>query len=237
MRVASLRQPIRTRNVPVRGFSGLKTTAGNLTLRRLVSRLFHFAAWLAALACVPGGALWALTPVGIQLAGQRLPAGSDGFWRLFFASPTLLLLGLVGLWWLGRLGSGLTARLGLIAASVGLAMVIFGNVGQFWLGLDDLFTVTAPAYRAFRIGLVLLALGAVVLGVAAARERALPAWVAAPFVLAALCGLAASLQNLGDLGAGLWSAFGAGWIWLGSSAALSQILTSLDRRSTKKSAP
>lgn len=206
-------------------------------MRRLAALLFRWIAWLAALACVPGGALWALTPLGIQLADQQLPAGSERFWQLFFTAPLLLLVGLAGLWWLGCLGSGRLARVALIVTCVGLGMVVFGNVGQFWFGLDDLFTVTAPAYRTFRIGLVLLALGALVLGIATAYKRTLPAWGALPFVLAALCGLVAFLQDLGDLGAGLWSAFGADWIWLAFSATLGRLLASLRNQKTKTSDP
>ncbi|CAN5619826.1 hypothetical protein BH24ACT22_BH24ACT22_01200 [soil metagenome] len=163
-------------------------------MRGLAARALGWSVRLMALACVPGGAFWALTPVGIQLADQRLPAGSERFWQLFSAAPLLLLLGLAGLWWLGCLGSGLPARAGLATAGIGLAMIVLGNVGQFWLGLDDLFTVAAPAFRVFRLGLVLVALGAIVLGTVAALRRALPIWSAAPFVLGALCGLFRGFQ-------------------------------------------
>lgn len=206
---------------------------GSPVMRKLAARVFRSTAWLAALACIPGGVLWALTPLGIQLADQRLPAGSDRFWQLFSTAPLLLLVGLAGLWRLGCLGSGRFARASLALTSFGLGMVIFANVGQFWFGLDDLFTVTAPAYRAFRFGLVVLALGALFLGIATGRERSLPIWGILPFTLAALCGLAAFLQDLGNVGAGLWSAFGVGWLWLGLSAVLVRLLTYLREREAK----
>lgn len=206
-------------------------------MRRLATLLFRWSAWLAALACVPGGTLWALTPLGTHLADQRLPAGSDRFWQLFSTAPLLLLVGLAGLWWLDCLGSGRFTWVGLAVAGVGICMIVLGNIGQFWFGLDDLFTLTAPAYRAFRIGLLLLALGGAILGITAARDQALPVWGLLPFAVAVLCGLAAFLQDLGDLGAGLWSAFGAGWIWLGFSGTLAHLLTNLRKRKTKISDP
>ena len=198
-------------------------------MRRLQSRGFRLAAWLATLACVPGGALWALTPLGIQLADQRLPAGSDRFWQLFSAAPILLLIGLAGLWVVGFLGSGKVARLGALAAGFGLALVVVGNVGQFWLNLDGVYPVTAPAYRSFRIGLLVLAVSAIVLGVNSAYQKALPLWAALPFTVAAVCGLAAFLVEVGGIGPGLWSAFGAGWIWLGFSVVVA-LLAALRRR-------
>jgi hypothetical protein len=149
----------------------------------------------------------------------------------------LLLVGLAGLWWLDCLGSGRFTWVGLAVAGVGICMIVLGNIGQFWFGLDDLFTVTAPAYRAFRIGLLFLALGGAILGITAARDQALPVWGLLPFAVAVLCGLAAFLQDLGDLGAGLWSAFGAGWIWLGFSGTLAHLLTNLRKRKTKISDP
>lgn len=193
-------------------------------MQNLVTLLSRLAYWIAVLFCIPGGALWALTPLGIQLADQRLPSGSARFWQLFSLAPMLLLVGLAGVWLVGCLGSGWIARLSLVAACLGLLIVVFGNVGQFWFGLDDIYPVTAPAYRAFRIGLLVLAVSAATLGVSSAYERALPIWAALPFTVAAFCGLVAFLGGVEELGPGLWSAFGAGWIWLGFSVALVQLV-------------
>lgn len=187
-------------------------------------------AWLAALACVPGGVLWALTPLGIRIAEERLPEGNDRFWQLFPSAPLLLLVGLAGLWFLRYVGSGWLGRMGVVGAFIGLVLVISGNVGQFWLDLDDTFAVLAPAYRTFRMGLVLLAVGAVVFGAAAVRDRALPFWAVLPFVVASICGLIAFLRDLGAPGAGLWAAFGAGWVWLGFSVVLVRLMTRSRKR-------
>ncbi len=193
--------------------------------------------WLAALCCLPGGALWALSPLGILLAEGYLAGGATVFWQLFSSAPLLMLVGLIGLRLTGHVGSGWLARAGFAATLAGLVAVISGNVGQFWLGLDDTFMVTAPAYRAFRIGLVVLAAGSLLFGLAAAKDRSVPLWGTIPFVAAAICGLAAFTGNLGSLGSGLWTAFGAGWIWLGLSVLLAGLATYLRERKTKKLKP
>lgn len=187
--------------------------------------------WLAVLACLAGGALWAVSPLGVVLAQLRLQGGGDVFWQLFPAAPLALAVGVVGLLWVGALGRGWTSRLAAGVVLLGLAMVVAGNVGQFWLGLDDTYTVLAPAYYTFRIGLIVLAVGSGVAGISGLLERSLPAWGALPFVAAALGGLVAFAGDLGTLGSGLWAAFGAGWIWLGFSVVLSALAGLLkDRR-------
>lgn len=187
----------------------------------LASKAVTGLSWLAVLACLAGGALWALSPLGIVLAQLRLQGGGDVFWQLFPAAPLALTAGLAGLLWVGVLGRGWPSRTGAGVALLGLAMVVAGNVGQFWLGLDDTYTVLAPAYHTFRAGLVVLAVGSGLFGLAGMLERSLPAWGALPFVAAALGGLVAFVWDLGTLGSGLWAAFGAGWIWLGFSVVLS----------------
>jgi hypothetical protein len=199
-------------------------------LRRLASKLIAALSWLAVLACLPGGALWVISPLGIVLAEQRLLEGSDVFWKLFPAAPLALVVGLVGLMWIGALGSGWPAKIGAGVTLLGLAMVIAGVVGQFWLSLDETFSVLAPAYYTFRAGLVILALGSIAFSLTGLRYGSLPAWGALPFAAGSLCGLVAFSWELGTLGSGLWSAFGAAWIWLGSSVALSGLASFLVRR-------
>jgi hypothetical protein len=199
-------------------------------LRRLASRLVTGLSWLAALSCLPGGALWAVSPLGLVLAEQRLVEGADVFWRLFPAAPLAMALGVVGLLCIGALGAGWSARIGAGVTLLGLLMVIAGSIGQFWLALDETFTVLAPAYYTFRSGLVVLAAGCVILGLAGLREGSVPGWGAIPFVAGAVCGLVAFAWELGTLGSGLWVAFGAGWIWLGSSVALSRFAGFLNGR-------
>jgi hypothetical protein len=199
-------------------------------MKSLVSRVSKGISWLAALSCLPGGALWAVSPLGIVLSAARLQEGSEMFWKLFPAAPLALALGVVGLLWVGALGPGGPAWAGAGVTLLGLLMVVAGVVGQFWLGLDETFMVLAPAYYTFRAGLVVLAAGALVMGIAGVRWGSLPVWGALPFVIAALCGLVAFVWELGTLGSGLWAVFGAGWIWLGFSAALSRLVGFLKQR-------
>lgn len=199
-------------------------------MRRIASKLIAALSWLAALACLPGGALWAISPLGIALAEQRLLEGSDVFWRLFPAAPLAMAVGLVGLLWVGALGSGWPTRIGSIVMLLGLLMVVAGILGQFWLALDETFSVLAPAYYTFRAGLVVSALGSIAVGLAGLRYGSLPAWGALPFVAGSLCGLVSFAWELGTLGSGLWAVFGAAWIWLGSSVALSGLAKFMSQR-------
>ena len=170
---------------------------------------------LTALAClIGGGALWALSPVGVELATLKFKT-PDAFWKLFPSAPLLLALGVLGLL-LGRSGGrGLAAKVGLWGTLAGLLLVAAGDVGLFHLGVDDAYIMAAPAYRAFRVGLLLLAVGALLFGAAETRTGGLPMWTGLPFALSALAGLLAVSQDLGPFGAALWAVFGAGWVWLG----------------------
>ncbi|WP_047864621.1 hypothetical protein [Rubrobacter aplysinae] len=185
-------------------------------MRRLLSGLVAAAVWLASMMVVPGGGLWALTPMGITLAESRLPSGADGFWQLFATAPLLLLVGVVGLHLRGITGGGLLRWASFLVVALGLALVAAGNVGQFWLGVDDVFILAAPGYRAFRIGLLVAAAGSVVLGVSALKDRTVPSWTVPPFLAAAMGGLIAFAVDLGSTGAALWALFGLGWVWLGA---------------------
>jgi hypothetical protein len=103
-------------------------------------------------------------------------------------------------------------------ALAGLILIVAGDVGQFWLGLDDRYIMTAPAYRTFRIGLVVFAVGSIAYGVASGKDRTLPVWGALPFAIGGLCGLLAFWSDLGQFGAVLWILFGLAWAWLSLAA-------------------
>ncbi len=182
------------------------------------SKLGTLFRWASPACLIGGGALWALSPLGVELSELKFKT-PEVFWKLFVSAPLILVPGLVGLYLMGgvRLGGrrGLAARVGLWAAFAGLLLVVAGDIGLYHLGVDDVYIMTAPAYRAFRAGLLLLAAGALLFGAAETRGGGFPAWAGLPFALSALAGLVAASQGLGSFGAALWAVFGAGWVWLG----------------------
>jgi hypothetical protein len=183
--------------------------------------------------CVPGGVLWALTPTGISISNLAFHT-PNVFWKLFWPAPLLILLGLVGLQLRQSGRSGLLGKLGFFVAILGLVMVIAGDVGLYWLGVDDDYIVTAPAYNTFRLGLLVLAVGSILFGVTSPRDGALPTWGLLPFVVGSLCGLISFSRDLGSFGAVLWILFGVGWAWLGLSLAVEGFSSFLrTRRATR----
>jgi hypothetical protein len=198
-------------------------------LRRLLSFLLKWGGIL----CVPGGVLWALTPTGISISNLAFHT-PNVFWKLFWPAPLLILLGLVGLQLRQSGRSGLLGKLGFFVAILGLVMVIAGDVGLYWLGVDDDYIVTAPAYNTFRLGLLVLAVGSILFGVTSPRDGALPTWGLLPFVVGSLCGLISFSRDLGSFGAMLWILFGVGWAWLGLSLAVEGFSSFLrTRRATR----
>ena len=201
-------------------------------LRRLLSFLVRW----TGLLCVPAGALWALSPTGVYVSNFAFHT-PNVFWKLFWPAPLLLLLGLIGLQLRQSDRSGLLEKIGFLVAAVGLLMVTAGDIGLYWLGIDDMFIVTAPAYHTFRIGLIVLALGSILFAVTSPRDGALPSWGLLPFVLGSLAGLISFSRDLGTFGAALWILFGVGWAWLGLSLAVEGITSYLQKRRSNKTAP
>ncbi len=187
-------------------------------------RLLGFLVRWAGLLVVPGGLLWALSPVGVSISETAFGT-PNVFWKLFPSAPLLLLVGLVGLQLRQSGRSGWPEKLGLWLALVGIVLVVLGDAGLYWLRIDDVFLMTAPAYRAFRLGLLLLGAGSILFGVAAPRDGALPTWGLVPFVVGSLCGLISFAVDLGAFGAVLWILFGLGWAWLGLSLAVNGFLS------------
>jgi hypothetical protein len=191
---------------------------------KVLRRLVWFLVRWVGLLVVPGGVLWALSPIGASISETAFGT-PNVFWKLFPSAPLLLLVGLAGLEMRQWARSGTLQKIGFALALVGLLLVIAGDAGLFWLGLDDTFIMTAPAYRAFRIGLFLLGAGSIVFGVAAPRDGALPTWGLLPFVVGSLCGLISFVTDLGSFGTVLWMLFGLGWSWLGLSLLVNGFLS------------
>lgn len=191
---------------------------------KLLRRLFWFLVRWSGLLVVPGGVLWALSPIGASISETAFGT-PNVFWKLFPSAPLLLLAGLVGVQILQWRRSGLLQKVGFGLALLGLILVVAGDFGLYWLGLDDVYIMTAPAYRAFRLGLLILGVGSILFGVAAPRNGALPTWGLLPFVVGSLCGLVSFTVDLGSFGAALWMLFGLGWAWLGFSLAVDGFLS------------
>jgi hypothetical protein len=185
---------------------------------------------------VPGGVLWALSPVGVSLSDSLFHT-PNVFWKLFPSAPLLILVGLVGLQFRQAGRSGLLEKMGFCVALLGLVLIVVGDVGLYWLGIDEAYIMTAPAYRALRLGLLVLAAGSILFAVAAPRDGALPTWGLLPFVVGSLCGLISFARDLGSFGAVLWILFGLGWAWLGLSFGAERLLLSFRaRRMTRDAA-
>jgi hypothetical protein len=184
---------------------------------------------------VPGGVLWALSPIGVSLSDSLFHT-PNVFWKLFPSAPLLILLGMIGLQLRQARRSGTLEKVGFSVAVLGLLLIIAGDVGLYWLRIDDVYIMTAPAYRAFRLGLLVFAVGCILFAVFAPRDGALPIWGLLPFVVGSLCGLVSFATDLGAFGAALWILFGLGWAWLGLSLAADGLLSFLRTRRTTRHA-
>ena len=198
-------------------------------MRRLLSILLRW----SGLLCVPGGALWALSPVGVYISNYAFHT-PNVFWKMFWPAPLLILLGLIGLKLRQSGRSGLLEKVGFVVVVLGLIMVIAGDIGLYWLGIDDIFILTAPAYRTFRLGLLVLAVGSILFALTSPRDGALPTWGLLPFAVGSLCGLISFARDLGSFGAVLWILFGVGWAWLGFSLAVEGFSSFLRTRRTTR---
>jgi len=177
--------------------------------------------------------LWALSPTGVYISNFAFHT-PNVFWKMFWPAPLLILLGLVGLQLQQSARSGLLERLGFFVTILGFVMVIAGDVGLYWLGVDDVFIVTAPAYNAFRIGLLVVAVGSILFAVTSPRDGVLPTWGLLPFVVGSLCGLVSFSRDFGSFGAVLWILFGVGWAWLGLSLMVAGFSSFLRTRRTSR---
>ena len=185
--------------------------------------------WSELLLCVLGGVLWALSPLGVYLSELEYQT-PDMFWKLFPFVPLLLLVGLMGLH--ARLAgrSGRLGRTGFFVAFSGLVLILAGDIGEFWLGIDAAYLLMAPAYHVFRAGLIFLGVGSVLLGLGTLRAGALPPWGALPFILGSVGGLISFSRDLGYVGATLWVLYGVGWTWLGLVPVLEAVLSRRKKR-------
>lgn len=182
---------------------------------------------------IPAGALWALSPLGVYLSEYAFRS-PNLFWRLFPSAPLLMLLGLAGVFFFFMKERGLLVKVGFWTVVFGASLTVAGTVGKYYLGLDDVYIMSAPAWRTMRVGFVVLAVGAVVFGAGAARERSLPLWGALPFAIAAVAGVVSVVRNLGEVGAAMWISFGIGWSLLGVALLVGKVAERMKKRRAGK---
>ncbi len=184
---------------------------------------------LGGLAAILGGVLWIAVRVLVLL--QPPPFSYDAYNRIFVAPLLLLLVGLLGLSVRSAGGRGRLARTGTIAALVGCALLIAGNVAEFWLvlvqskpnanaayqsGAEEVWIGSEIGWMLFLLGFLILSIGLVLFGVAAVRANEPPRWRALPLMIG-VAGLIAFLFGpflvaVADL---LLTLIGVGWILLG----------------------
>ncbi|MGH3087473.1 MAG: hypothetical protein ACRDSJ_09170 [Rubrobacteraceae bacterium] len=185
------------------------------------------------LLCIPAGVLWALSPLGVYLSDYAFKT-PNVFWKLFPSAPLLMLAGLAGVYFFHARERDLLSALGFWTVAAGALLVIAGDVGKYYLAIDEVFIMSVPAYTAMRVGFVVLAIGSIVFGVGVSRS--LPVWGTLPFAIASLAGLISVWRDFGEFGAAMWIAFGIGWSWLGLALCVEKVAVySKKRRASKTS--
>lgn len=162
----------------------------------------------------PGRAGWGRTDTLLGLAWED-------YNRML---PVVLLLLLVGLAELrGRYAarSGRLGKVGLILALIGLALMLVGNVVEFWVAggiRERMTTIDLIGWIGYSLGYLLLAVGLVLLGVATLRAQVLPRWNGVPLLIGLLVlPMYFTVTSGASVGAVLAVLFGLGWVALGSS--------------------
>src|SRR3712207_9156012 len=87
------------------------------------------------LLCVPGGVLWALSPLGVHLSELRFHT-PNVFWKLFPSAPLLLMGGLIGVHALISGRSGRLERVGLYTSLLGILLILAGRSEERRVGKE-----------------------------------------------------------------------------------------------------
>lgn len=177
-----------------------------------------------------------MSPLGVYLSDYAFKT-PNVFWRLFPSAPMLMALGLAGVFFFYLRERGVLAKVGFWVVVAGAVLTIAGAVGKYHLGLDDVYIMSAPAWRAMRAGFVVLAAGAIIFGAGAARERSLTLWGALPFAVASVAGVVSVVRDFGEVGAAMWISFGVGWSWLGMALFIEGVAEYMKKRRAGKAEP
>jgi len=201
--------------------------------RRTIARVGGLAAILA-------GIFWGFTLPLIATQATDDPVGLryDDFNRWLTLPLALLLVTLVALHVLLRGRLPRSGRLGTALAAGGAALMLLGNLVEFWavMRTDDYVAAIAEernveewagstvGWIGFLAGVLLLLVGGILVALAARRARALPSWVAvvlaatAPVLLLAFVLLGASVEATIVAAAALGLAWTALGLWMRARA-------------------
>jgi hypothetical protein len=105
-------------------------------------------------------------------------------------------------------------------AVVGLALMLAGNVVEFWAagGIREQMTALDPAgWIGYSLGYLLLAVGLALVGVASLRAKPFPRWNALPLLMGLpVLPIYPTVTSGNTVGALLAVPLGLGWVALGS---------------------
>ena len=176
---------------------------------------------LGGLVAVLGGTLWTLWYVGGSLVGGE---GYQAYNRLMPLVLVLLAVGMLAFHAVQEGRHGPVGTAGLVVALVGLAVMIAGNVAEFWAFSEEAYgpsTLRDNAWMLFGLGMVAFYVGTVLFGIGTLRARALPrlgallllVWFPLGFVVSGLLQLVGVPEGLAS--SGMTGLLGAGWVVLG----------------------
>ena len=167
------------------------------------------------LAAIWGGVLWALWNAGLEfVVGWGEPPSPayeryEAYNRVMPVILPLLVVGLLAFHAAQKESHGWLRRAGTIIALIGFTLLLVGNVAEFWVfntqpygeanGRDNSWTL-------YLLGVLTLAIGSVLFGIATLCAKILPHRAAVLFTIGSA---AAVVPGFGML------LFGAGWAWLG----------------------
>lgn len=146
------------------------------------------------------------------------------FNRLWTPGLLLMLLGFVGFYRSFRPRFTVSQRGGAIAMLIGLTMMVMGNWAEFWLFSEQSYTTGVGrnlSWTTFAIGLLILFIGAFVVGISSIRTTLLPRWFALLLLLFPLLTFIGMWQEISLLSNGPFSlvvvTVGGLTLWKGST--------------------
>ncbi len=213
-----------------------------------------FTRW-AGLTCMLGGAAWMVAVPLIATAASTEPVGTgyDAYNRLLTLPLLLLLAGWATVYGAqaGRLGK--LGRRSAVAVLVGWALMLTGNVTEFWGAVLQSKPNSATAERlgveawvGSNVGFALFAVGTLIVlvstplfGVATKRAGVLPRWSAYFIATSGLLAITAAGLWAVSVGAAAVVAalFGLGWVGLGYALRADKEHQRLGQQVTTRQAP